>query len=269
MCCASNQSSQQAVQPAYRAACPSHDRTASHDSSCVDRSGKSDGRSVEATVSKRAGIEANITPAQPLRWGMQSARSSHGPKQLSARRHAWGCSLLCHDASIPYSNKGFARLPKPTKATTLRSDLQAVSGKVCQQRGAAQAEDVVSAPRANIFSALPPCSSDQSPAVPTSGPVAAARVAEAPNSQPTDHPHDAISKHSLCQHQTGLATATDMQPAAQAKELIDAAKQGFWQELQGVLSQLPDPPGISGHSIVQAAHAQGAAAAPAIAQVTG
>ena len=261
-----HQFSQQSVQPAYRAACPSSDWTAFSDSSDVGRSAESDGMGAEPFMLIRPGSEANAAPVNSLRWGLHSARSSLGPK--SARRHAWGSSFLCQAAVTPYSNKGFARLPKPIKATTSPPDLDVVVGTLSHKKGVVEAEQLSAVPQPNSLTGLSQCSADQSPAVPGIEPAAAARAPDGPQGsspQPIDHPHAATSEPSLHECFDGLAPAAVMTSVAQQKGLPDAAKQGFWQELKEVLSQLPEPPRASLDPVVQAVC--GAAAASANAQV--
>ena len=170
-----------------------------------------------------------IKSCHPIHWGSKSARAQPAQEQRTAtRRHAWGISLFPNAGNIPYSNKAFEATVLSREGTALAASRQ-IGAKVSKTDLAAQAVGPESNTQPNTLSA------DQAPmpsaaAGPSSG---FANTANAPQQTSFESGHCWRMKSGAERLRTGTGSAPQQGCALRFN-------QGFWQELQRVLSQLPD-----------------------------
>lgn len=169
-----------------------------------------------------------------LLWSSKSARTHRGRQQQTARRsHAWGASLFTDAVSIPYSNKAFEATKVSRKGRLPGCTTRAATRKL----GAKVLKNDLPAPAVELPAVTHPRSCSAGRALPGPHPsIGSAKAHDAPRLD-LPEPH-----HSL--HATSGLEALHQPHSAPGSAIrqgfVQRCNQGFWQELQGVLSQLPD-----------------------------
>ena len=200
----------------------------------------------------------------PIHWGSKAARAHPAQQQRTATRsHAWGVSLFPSAGRIPYSSKALNAAGLSEEGTKAGLNAQGASkevgAKASGRHSAAQASEPESRPQPNVLSA------SQVP-MPSAAPASSsdlAKTSSAPQQPLSEHGHSLRAKSGaerLQQHRLLPKAGTD---SAAQNGCAPRLNQGFWQELQRVLSHLPDHRGAGSQPPAAANQLQGAIAAAA------
>lgn len=196
-----------------------------------DRTGRLDHAKDPAELDGPHAVTSNPDTAakachmRSLSWALHSARTRPGKDQQATKRsHPWGSSLVDNAAAIPYSNKAFIRLLPSGQGSLPASISQAMTEGLCAQKPSAQAVRGSTVPQSNSHTSMQQASA-----------FVSGEVLHEPDGLCV-----AADSHRLHQCQPGTTIPAGTTTAPQCEGSAQQSRQGFWQELQGVLSQLPD-----------------------------
>ena len=189
----------------------------------------------------------------PIHWGSKSARAQPAQEQRTAKRsHAWGISLFPNAGNIPYSNKAF-KATVPSSGDTAQAASKMIDATVSNRDLAAQADGPESSTQPNSLPANPA-------PMPSAAPCPSNGFANTGNAvQPTSFE----SGH----HKSGAGRLQLSTGSFPLHSCASHLNQGFWQELQQVLRQLPDHRVAACQSLAAGTQLQEAIAAAAHVQI--
>lgn len=189
----------------------------------------------------------------PIHWGSKSARAQPAQEQRTAKRsHAWGISLFPIAGNIPYSNKAF-KATVPSSGDTAQAASKMVDATVSNRDLAAQADGPESSTQPNSLPANPA-------PMPSAAPCPSNGFANTGNAaQPTSF--------EFGHHKSGAGRLQLSTGSFPLHGCASHLNQGFWQELQQVLRQLPDHRVAACQSLAAGTQLQEAIAAAAHVQI--